>query len=109
MRRLRPWLWLAARFQVKHRLKLPDAIQLATAVDVFAYCGPQYFDQSRLACLASARLWHDRCVIASLQIVLRLLSDGVWLVAFSLRPQRSLGAESLFLRRQLALYKERGV
>ena len=28
---------VAARFRVKHRLKLPDAIQLATAVDVGAY------------------------------------------------------------------------
>lgn len=27
----------AARFRVKHRLKLPDAIQLATAVEVGAY------------------------------------------------------------------------
>ena len=28
---------VAARFRIKHRLKLPDAIQLATAVDVGAY------------------------------------------------------------------------
>jgi predicted nucleic acid-binding protein len=28
---------VAARFRVRHRLKLPDAIQLATAVDVGAY------------------------------------------------------------------------
>lgn len=28
---------VAARFRVKHRLKLPDAIQLATVVDVGAY------------------------------------------------------------------------
>jgi len=28
---------LAARFRAKHRLKLPDAIQLATVVEVGAY------------------------------------------------------------------------
>jgi len=48
-------------------------------------------------------------VIALRQIVLRLLADVVCLVAFSLRPRRSLEAENLFLRRQLAQYKERGV
>ena len=55
------------------------------------------------------RLWHDRSVIAFLRIVLRLLADLVCLVGLSFRPRRSLEAENLFLRRQLALYRERGV
>ena len=55
------------------------------------------------------RLWHDRRVNAFLQIVLRLLTDVACLVAFSCRPRRSLEAENLFLRRQLALYRERGI
>jgi putative transposase len=55
------------------------------------------------------RLWHDRRVIAFLQTVLRLLADIGCLVAFSFRPRRSLEAENLFLRRQLSLYRERGI
>ena len=42
------------------------------------------------------------------RIVLRLLADLAGLVALSLRPRRAVEAENLFLRRQLALYLERG-
>ncbi len=48
-------------------------------------------------------------MIAFLQIVLRLLADLIGLVALSVTPRQSLEAESLFLRRQLALYRERGI
>jgi putative transposase len=48
-------------------------------------------------------------VIAFIHIVLRLLADLVGLVALSVTPRRSLAAENLFLRRQLALYRERGI
>ena len=48
-------------------------------------------------------------VIAFLQIVVRLLADLVGLIALSLRPRRSIEAENLFLRRELALFKERGI
>jgi len=48
-------------------------------------------------------------VIALARIVLRLLADAAGLVVLSLRPRRSVEAENLFLRRQLALYQERGV
>ena len=54
-------------------------------------------------------LWHDRGVIAFIHIVLQLLADLVGLLALSVRPSRSRGAENLFLRRQLALYRERGI
>jgi putative transposase len=37
------------------------------------------------------------------------LADLFRLIALSLRRGRSLGAENLFLRRQLALYKVRGI
>ena len=40
--------------------------------------------------------------------VFRSLADLRGLVALWIRPLRSLEAEPLFLRRQLALYKERG-
>jgi hypothetical protein len=43
------------------------------------------------------------------RIVLRLLADLAGLVALSLRRRRSVEAENLVLRRQLALYHERGV
>jgi hypothetical protein len=48
-------------------------------------------------------------VIALARIVLRLLADRAGLVVLSLRSRRSVEAETLFLRRQLALYRERGV
>jgi putative transposase len=48
-------------------------------------------------------------VIALLQILSRLMSDIVGLVALSIRGRRSTEAEILFLRRQLALYQERRI
>ena len=48
-------------------------------------------------------------VIALRQIVLRLLADLVALVALAFRPRRTAPAEILVLRRQLALYEERGI
>ena len=48
-------------------------------------------------------------MIVLAQIVLRLLADMAGLIALSLRRQRSVEAENLFLRRELALYQERGV
>ena len=48
-------------------------------------------------------------VVAFLQILLRLLADLVGLLALSLRPRRSIEAENLFLRRELTLFKERGI
>jgi hypothetical protein len=47
--------------------------------------------------------------MAPVRIVLRLSTDVAGLVVLSLRPRRSVKAENLFLRRQLALYRERGV
>jgi putative transposase len=48
-------------------------------------------------------------VIAFARIVLLLLADLVGLALLSIRPRRSIEAENLVLRRQLSLYKERGV
>ena len=48
-------------------------------------------------------------MIVLARIVLRLLADLAGLVVLSLRPRRSVEAENLFLRRQLALYQERCV
>ena len=47
-------------------------------------------------------------MIALLRIVLRLLADLAGLIALSVRPRRAIEAENLVLRRQLALFKERG-
>jgi len=55
------------------------------------------------------RLWHDRSVIVFIQIILRLLADVGGLVVLSVRFRRSVEAENLFLRRELALYRERGI
>jgi len=43
------------------------------------------------------------------RIVFQLLADVAVLVVLSVRPRRSIEAENLFLRRQLALYRERGI
>jgi len=48
-------------------------------------------------------------VIAFLQMIIRLLADLVGLIALSLRARRSIGAENLLLRRELALFIERGI
>jgi hypothetical protein len=48
-------------------------------------------------------------VIGLLRIVLRLLADLAGLIALLVRPRRAIEAENLVLRRQLALFKERGV
>ena len=48
-------------------------------------------------------------MIAFARIVLFLLADLVGLALFAIRPRRTGEAENLVLRRQLALYKERGV
>jgi hypothetical protein len=48
-------------------------------------------------------------VIAFARIVLRILADFVGLVALSVKSTRSVAAENLVLRRQLALFRERGI
>ncbi len=59
--------------------------------------------------LASTDLPRDRRVIALLKITRQLLADVLWFAIVALRPTRVVAAENLFLRRQLALYVERGV
>ena len=70
-------------------------------------CPPQIFD------LASengrlAQLWHDRGLLSAFSAIVRLTWDLVLWCGLLLRPRESLEAEILFLRRQLALYRERG-
>jgi putative transposase len=48
-------------------------------------------------------------LIAYARMVLRLLADLIGLLPLTFRPRRSVEAENLVLRRQLALFKERGV
>lgn len=48
-------------------------------------------------------------MIAFARIVLRILADFVGLVALSVKSTRSVAAENLVLRRQLALFRERGI
>ena len=54
-------------------------------------------------------MWHYQDVIAVAHILFRFLADFLRLIALSVRREHSLEAENLFLRRQLALYKERGI
>jgi putative transposase len=48
-------------------------------------------------------------VLSAVSIVLRVVADLIGWFALAFRSRRSLQAEVLFLRRQLALYVERGV
>jgi hypothetical protein len=48
-------------------------------------------------------------VIALLKITRQLLADVLWFAIVAVRPTRVVAAENLFLRRQLAMYVERGV
>src|ERR1700736_1959565 len=54
-------------------------------------------------------MWHHKSMIALFQIVLRLLIDLIALIALAFRLRRATAAEILVLRRQIALYKERGI
>jgi hypothetical protein len=47
-------------------------------------------------------LWHDQRVIMRIRIAIQLIADAGRFVILSLRSDRSLTAENLFLRRQLA-------
>jgi hypothetical protein len=55
------------------------------------------------------RVWHHPRVLSALSIVVRVVTVLVGWVALAFRLRQSLDAEVLFLRRQLALYVERGV
>ena len=48
-------------------------------------------------------------MIAFPYVVLRLVADVIGLLVLTARSRRSIEAENLVLRRQLALFKERGV
>jgi hypothetical protein len=54
-------------------------------------------------------MWHHKSVMVLLQIILRLLIDLIALTALAFRQRRATAAEMLVLRRQIALYKERGI
>ncbi len=54
-------------------------------------------------------MWHHQSMIALVRIVLRLLTDLIALAAFTFRQRRAVAAEILVLRRQIALYRERGI
>jgi hypothetical protein len=54
-------------------------------------------------------MWHHQSVIALFRIVLQLLTDLMALTALAFRQRRATAAEILVLRRQIALYKERGI
>ena len=54
-------------------------------------------------------MWHHKSVTALFQIVLRLLIDLIALTVLGFRQRRATAAEILLLRRQLALYTERGI
>ena len=65
-------------------------------------CPPQPLGSDR-------RAWHDEAMVTLAQIVLRLIEDALrWLMLLT-RSDESVRAENLMLRRQLAMFIERGI
>jgi hypothetical protein len=54
-------------------------------------------------------LWHDERMVTLAGIAVRLIEDALRWVVLLFRSTEAVRAENLFLRRQLALYIERGV
>jgi putative transposase len=54
-------------------------------------------------------LWHDERMVTPIRIALRLIEDALRWVVLLFHSSESVQAENLFLRRQLALYIERGI
>ena len=48
-------------------------------------------------------------MLSAAKIVVSLLWEAIQFIVLALRPRKVVQAENLFLRRQLALYKERGI
>jgi hypothetical protein len=71
-------------------------------------CRPQKFDLG-LSSGQLPQLWHDHGVLGACSMIVRLAWDLLQWCGLLLRTRKSLEAENLFLRRQLALYRERGV
>src|SRR6266404_2316230 len=67
------------------------------------------FIRSRQSMPTQRPMWHHESVIVLFQIVLRLLIDLIALLALAFRQRRATAAEILVLRRQIALYQERGI
>ena len=55
------------------------------------------------------RVWHDSAMLRMAEIPIGLVADAFRWLRLLVRSSRSIKAENLFLRRQLALYIERGV
>ena len=79
--------------------------------ETFEACAPQYFDATDPSGNFESwfKSWHDCGMLRPLIILVQLAADAVRWCGLVLRLPRSIEAENLFLRRQLALYKERGV
>ncbi len=60
-------------------------------------------------CALQLKLWHDERMVTLAQIAFRLIEDALRGVVLLFRSTVAVRAENLFLRRQLALYIERGV
>jgi hypothetical protein len=54
-------------------------------------------------------IWHDAAMLRVAESLIRLVSEALRRLWLSVRSTKSIKAENLFLRRQLALYIERGV
>jgi putative transposase len=54
-------------------------------------------------------VWHDPVMLTGVAALLRLMCDALQWLRLTVRSNRSIKAENLFLRRQLALYIERGI
>ena len=54
-------------------------------------------------------MWHDRKMLRISEILIGLMAEALRWLRLTFQSSQSIQAENLFLRRQLALYIERGV
>ena len=88
----------------------PGVVGIGTTLNETAQRGPVVRNYSIATVDAAAKpIWHHKSVIALFQITLQLLTDLLALTALAFRQRRATAAEILVLRRQIALYKERGI
>ena len=96
------------------RRRIGRSIQYHICLPLIVSSGASSQSVVRIYSLATADahaipMWHHKSVIALFHIVLRLLIDLIALTALGLRQRRATAAEILVLRRQIALYQERGI
>jgi hypothetical protein len=93
-------------------VRLPPILAEADDSAIDITCGPQLFEPAAYAvndCCRGGVPWHDAGMLGIAAGIISVICDGMRWLWLALRSTSAVEAENLFLRRQLALYIERGV